>query len=65
MKFQYATSVTKYDRRGYKPRERILLISSAAVYLYDAKDLKLKLHLPLNQLPGVTITNMGTFTLIL
>lgn len=34
---RYATDVIKYDRRGYKPRDRVLLVSNKAVYLLDGK----------------------------
>jgi myosin-1 len=61
----YCTSVTKYDRHGYKPRERILTVSNAAVYLHDAKDMKLKHKILFNDLRGVTITNMGDGLLVL
>ncbi|OXA52598.1 unconventional myosin IC [Folsomia candida] len=60
----YCTAVTKYDRHGYKPRERILTVSNAAVYLHDAKDMKLKHKIFLNELKGITITNMGDGLLV-
>jgi len=61
----YCTSVTKYDRHGYKPRERILTLSNAALYLHDAKDLKQKHKILLTELTGLTITNMGDCLLVL
>jgi len=64
-KLLYSTSVTKYDRNGYKPRERILVLSDSALSLYDSKDMKLKHQLPLNALPGMTVTTMGDGLLIL
>lgn len=60
----YATSVTKYDRRGYKPRERLLVVSNSSLYLYDTKDMKLKLTLSLSALPALTVTNMADGLLI-
>jgi myosin-1 len=60
----YSTSVTKYDRHGYKERRRILALTGSAIQLYDEKDMKLKLRLPLNELPGITATNMGDGLLI-
>lgn len=45
----YATTVVKYDRHGYKPRERILLLSDAAMYLLDGKTFKQKHRLPLDK----------------
>jgi hypothetical protein len=41
-----------------------LVLSNTALYLYDAKDMKAKLQLPLNALPGLTVTNMGDGLLI-
>jgi len=61
----YCTEVTKYDRHGYKPRERILTLSNAALYLHDGKDYKLKHKIPLTDLTGLTITNMGDGLLVL
>jgi myosin-1 len=65
IQFQYCTSVTKYDRHGYKPRERILTLSSQALYLHDAKDMKQKHKILLNDLSGMTITNMGDNLLLI
>lgn len=56
--------MTKYDRHGYKPRERILTVSNAAVYLHDAKDMKMKHKIFLNELKGMTMTNMGDGLLV-
>jgi len=63
-KLMYATSVTKYDRRGYKPRERILVLATSSLNLYDTKDMKLKLQLSLSSLPGMTVTTMADGLLI-
>lgn len=41
-KTKYSISCTKYDRHGYKPRERLLILTSGALYLLEAKDHKLK-----------------------
>lgn len=46
-RLRYATSVVKYDRHGYKPRERMFLLSDAALYLLDGKTFKQKHRLPL------------------
>lgn len=36
--FQYAVPVTKYDRKGYKPRPRqLLLLSNSAVIVEESK----------------------------
>lgn len=39
---QYSVPCTKYDRHGYKPRERLLVITTGALYLLEAKENKLK-----------------------
>lgn len=39
-KLRYSTPVIKYDRHGYKPRERFFLLSDRALYLLDAKTYK-------------------------
>lgn len=47
----YSTSVVKYDRHGYKPRERILIISKQNLHLLECKgSVKQKHCLPLKKL---------------
>lgn len=46
----------KYDRRGYKPRERILLIGSNNLYLLDPKTIKLKHKITISKIPKVVVT---------
>ncbi|XP_023026534.2 unconventional myosin 61F [Leptinotarsa decemlineata] len=47
----YATSVIKYDRHGYKPRERIMVITHQNLHLLECKgSLKQKHCLPLKEL---------------
>ncbi|XP_048478321.1 unconventional myosin IC isoform X1 [Plutella xylostella] len=55
----YSSEAIKYDRRGYKPRERALVASDKALYVLDAtgrKTYKLKHRLPLEKL-RVVVTN--------
>ncbi|GBP21053.1 Myosin-IB [Eumeta japonica] len=55
----YSCEAVKYDRRGYKPRQRALLASDRALYVLDAasrRTFKLKHRLPLDKLK-VVITN--------
>ncbi|RVE55153.1 hypothetical protein evm_000051 [Chilo suppressalis] len=55
----YSCESTKYDRRGYKARERSLLASDKALYVLDAtgrKTYRLKHRLPLDKL-RVVLTN--------
>ncbi len=40
----------KYDRHGYKPRERILLLTDKNLYVLDAKTYKQKHRLPLSMI---------------
>lgn len=47
---QYACMVTKYDRHGYRPRRRPLIITSHAVYILNEKDFRLKLRVPFSNL---------------
>ncbi|KAJ8922250.1 hypothetical protein NQ315_004187 [Exocentrus adspersus] len=50
----YATNVVKYDRHGYKPRERILVISRQNLHLLECKgSFKQKHCLPLKRLSFV------------
>lgn len=36
----YSSNIIKYDRNGYRPRERILLATDKAIYLSDKSKLK-------------------------
>uniref|UniRef100_A0A6P7GQK3 Unconventional myosin IC n=1 Tax=Diabrotica virgifera virgifera TaxID=50390 RepID=A0A6P7GQK3_DIAVI len=47
----YSTNVIKFDRHGYKPRERLMVIGSKNLHLLECKgSLKPKHCLPLNRL---------------
>lgn len=48
-KLHYSTPVIKYDRHGYKARERFFLLTNKAVYLLDGKTYKQKHRLPLDK----------------
>lgn len=57
MYFQYSTSVIKYDRHGYKPRERVLLLTNKAIYILNGgKSYKQKHRLPLEVI-GIVVSN--------
>jgi len=53
---QYATKCMKYDRRGYKPRERVLIIGDKSLFLLDAKTYKQKHRIPLAKIPKIVLT---------
>ncbi|KAK6638201.1 hypothetical protein RUM44_008629 [Polyplax serrata] len=55
-KFQYSTAVTKYDRHGYKPRERALLISGENVYLLDGKTFRVKHKISINSITEILVS---------
>lgn len=46
----------KYDRHGYKPRERILIVGDKSLFLLDAKSFKQKHRIPLNKVPKLLLT---------
>lgn len=48
--------VTKFDRHGYKPRDRFLVVTNSAVYLLDAKDCKAKHRLAFGDVIDITVT---------
>lgn len=56
LNFQYSAPVTKFDRHGYKARERYFVLTKAAVYLLDAKDCKVKHRLTFSDITGITVT---------
>jgi myosin-1 len=49
--------VTKYDRHGYKPRERVLLLTNKRLYVLDGKTFKLKHNLQLDILQELVVTS--------
>lgn len=46
----------KYDRHGYKPRERILIFGDKSLFLLDAKTYKQKHRIPLNKIPKLVLS---------
>lgn len=61
---RYATYVTKYDRHGYKPRDRFFLLSDKAVYILEGKTYKQKHRLPLDKIE-FCITNENDSVMII
>uniref|UniRef100_T1J6G9 Myosin motor domain-containing protein n=1 Tax=Strigamia maritima TaxID=126957 RepID=T1J6G9_STRMM len=61
----YSCPVTKYDRHGYKPRERILVLTNTALYILEAKDCKLKHRLTYNNISGLSVTQLNDGLLII
>jgi myosin-1 len=57
--------VTKYDRHGYKPRERALVLTNKRLYVLDGKDFKLKHNLQLDILQEVVVTSESDNLLLL
>lgn len=54
----------KYDRHGYKPRERILLLSEKSIYILDAKSFKQKHRLSLDKVEFNITNEMDSLFLI-
>jgi myosin-1 len=57
--------VTKYDRHGYKPRERALLLTNKYLYVLDGKTFKLKHNLQLDILQELAVTSASDNLLLL
>ena len=49
--------VIKFDRHGYKARERLVSVTNSALYILDAKDSKVKHRLTFNSIAAITVTN--------
>uniref|UniRef100_A0A1L8EGC1 Putative myosin class ii heavy chain n=2 Tax=Haematobia irritans TaxID=7368 RepID=A0A1L8EGC1_HAEIR len=47
---KYSSACIKYDRHGYKSRDRFILLSNKAIYVLDGKTYKQKHRLPLEKL---------------
>ncbi|XP_067010798.1 unconventional myosin IC isoform X2 [Anabrus simplex] len=64
-KLLYSTSVTKFDRHGYKPRERALLLTTRSIYILEGKTFKLKHNLPLDTIQEIVVTTESDNLLVL
>ncbi|XP_020780665.1 unconventional myosin-Ic isoform X1 [Boleophthalmus pectinirostris] len=62
-KMKYAVPVTKYDRKGYKPRRRQLLLTSNCVIIVEEG--KLKQRIDYGALKGISVSSLsdGLFVL--
>ncbi|KAF7269721.1 hypothetical protein GWI33_017239 [Rhynchophorus ferrugineus] len=61
----YATSVMKYDRHGYKPRERIVIVTQNNMHVLECKgSVKQKHVLPLKRLKFVVTHESDKFLLV-
>ncbi|XP_041348881.1 unconventional myosin-Ic-like [Gigantopelta aegis] len=52
-KVQYCSAVTKYDRHGYKARNRVMIVTDRNVYILNEKDFKVKDKVPYQLLSGI------------
>lgn len=50
--FQYCTGVTKFDRHGYKPRNRVMIVTDKTIYVLNDKDFKTKDKIPYSLVKG-------------
>jgi len=57
--------VTKYDRHGYKPRERALLLTNKCLYVLDGKNFAQKHDLQLDILQEMVVTSESDNLLLL
>ncbi|KAK3921911.1 Unconventional myosin IC [Frankliniella fusca] len=64
-KIRYCCPVTKYDRHGYKPRDRALLVTDDALYLLEGRTFKLKHRLAFDSLQELSVTAEGDSILVL
>ncbi|XP_060800201.1 myosin Ic, paralog b isoform X2 [Neoarius graeffei] len=62
-KMKYAVPVTKYDRRGYKPRSRQLLLTGSSAIIVE--ETKLKQRIDYSTLKGISVSSLsdGIFVL--
>lgn len=62
---KYTTSAIKYDRKQYKPRDRVMIVTNKAIYLLEVKKtFKVKHKLPLNVLEFVVTSENDGLLLI-
>ncbi|CAL8281316.1 unnamed protein product [Gadus morhua 'NCC'] len=59
---KYSVPLVKYDRNGFRPRLRQLILTQAAVYLVE--EAKIKQRIDFNSLKGVSVSNLSDNFLI-
>ncbi|XP_050411443.1 unconventional myosin-Ic isoform X2 [Patella vulgata] len=52
----YCSAVTKYDRHGYKSRNRVMIVTEKNIYVLNEKDFKVKDKLPFQHLSGIIVS---------
>ncbi|KAJ8263650.1 hypothetical protein COCON_G00161070 [Conger conger] len=62
-RIKYSTPVVKYDRNGFKSRQRQLILTQAAAYV--AEEAKIKQRVPYAALTGVSVSNLTDSIMIL
>ncbi|CAL8281436.1 unnamed protein product [Arctogadus glacialis] len=62
-KVQYGVSVIKYDRRGFKPRPRQLLLTGSAIVLVEKT--KIKQRIDYDALRGISVSRLSDGILVL
>ncbi|CAG5922924.1 unnamed protein product [Menidia menidia] len=53
---KYSVPVVKYDRNGFKPRPRQLILTKAAAYVVE--EAKIKQRVPYTSLKGISVSNL-------
>ncbi|KAJ8378258.1 hypothetical protein AAFF_G00244620 [Aldrovandia affinis] len=62
-RIKYSTPVVKYDRSGFKPRQRQLILTQAALYMVE--EVKIKQRVGYAALQGVSVSNLSDNIMIL
>ncbi|XP_066509754.1 unconventional myosin-Ih-like, partial [Hoplias malabaricus] len=62
-RIKYSVPVVKYDRNGFKPRPRQLILTQSALYLTE--EAKIKQRVEYASLKGVSVSNLGDTMIIL
>ncbi|XP_036382610.1 unconventional myosin-Ih [Megalops cyprinoides] len=62
-RIKYSTPVVKYDRNGFKPRQRQIIFTQAAAYLVE--EAKIKQRVEYSALTGVSVSNLSDSMMIL
>lgn len=64
-KEKYSTTVMKYDRHGYKPRERVVIITNKAFYLLEVtKSVKQKHRFPIDSISFVVTSERDSICMV-
>ncbi|XP_048583002.1 unconventional myosin-Ic-like isoform X2 [Nematostella vectensis] len=62
---KYCVGVGKYDRHGYKPRARVLILTDVAIYILEDKTYKQKHRISYEGVHGISVSSLKDDVVVL